>query len=233
MRVVTTVHKAGFEQYGHRWVEGVRNWPAGTEFVMYAEGFATEAVRCKRVEDLPALVAFKTKYAHYKPLNWQWDIVRFANKVYAARDAFYDFDGIGVWLDCDAVTYNPLPEGYVESLLNGAFMGLFKRTGYHSETGFWVMDCSHQRKKTFFDAWLAWFEEGAFKMLPEWHDCTTLDATVARFEKEGLIRTVSLSQGHEREMHPLVLSDLGQFIDHLKGRRKTLTHSPENPHVSV
>jgi hypothetical protein len=227
MRVITTVHKAGFEQYGHRWVESIKNWPKA-EFVMYAEGFATEAVVCKRVEDLPRLEAFKAKYSHYRPLSWQWDIVRFSNKVYAAYDAFYDYEGIGVWLDCDVVTYRPIPDGYVESQLKGEFLALFKRIGYHSETGFWVMDCSHPQKKAFFDAWLAWFEHGGFKLLPEWHDCTTLDGTIAHFEKQGLIKTVSLSQGHEKDMHPISKADLGRYIDHCKGNRKADGFSPEN-----
>lgn len=230
MKIVTTVHKAGFEQYGHRWIEGIKNWPEA-EFVMYAEGFTTEAVLCKRVEDLPRLEAFKAKYKHYKPVSWEFDVIRFANKVYAAYDAFYNYDGIGVWIDCDCVTYKPIPDGYVRSRLpEGAYMAMFKRIGLYTETGFWIMDCSHPQHRQFMDAWLAVYESGEFKNLTAWHDCMALDITVARFEKDGRIKTASLSDGYEKFGHPMAKADIGRYIDHCKGNRKVHGISPENDH---
>lgn len=230
MRVVTTVHRAGFEQYGHRWIDGIKNWPEA-EFWMYAEGFATEAVKCKRVEDLERLAKFKLTCVHYKPISWQWDVVRFANKVFAAHDAFYDYDGLCVWLDCDTVTYRPIPCGYIEGLIpEGFFMGQFNRSGYHTETGFWVMDGKHPEKKAFLDAMLEWYESGAFKQLHEWHDCTILDAVTHRFIREGRIRVTNLSGEWAKDMHPIAKSDLGRYIDHTKGARKDLGYSPENFH---
>lgn len=231
MKVITTVHEEGFEQYGHRWIEGMANWPAGTDFVMYAEGFETEAVRCKRVEDLPALEAFKARFRGYRPVSWEFDIVRFANKVFAAIDAFYDEDGLCVWLDADCITYAPIPEGYVESLLGDAFLGLFRRVGYHTETGFWVMDGSHPEKRAFFDTWQQWYESGRFKELTQWHDCTTLDATVRLFEKDERITVANLSGEFAKDIHPMARADLGRFIDHTKGvDRKRLGYSIENRH---
>lgn len=227
MRVITTVHKAGFEQYGERFLEGMKLWP-DNEFVMYAEGFDPPCSN-KRNESLIRLEAIKAKYSHYKPLNWKWDVLRFANKVYAAYDAFYDYTGLGVFVDCDCVTYNGIPSGYVESLLTeGAYLGLFKRTGLYTETGFWVVDCSHPNHKSFLDSWLAEYESGDFKSLREWHDCMTMDRVVQRFERSGLIKTVSLSQGFEKDMHPMAKADIGKYIDHCKGNRKAKGFSPEN-----
>jgi hypothetical protein len=228
MKVITTVHKAGFEQYGYRWIESIANWPAA-EFVMYAEGFDPEGVAYKRIETLDRLEAFKKKYRDYRPVSWQWDIVRFSNKVFAVHDALYDYDGLAVWLDADCVTYRPIPDGYIESLLPaGNYMALLKRAGYHTETGFWVMDCSHPEHKAFMDTWLGWFESGVFRDLREWHDCTTLDATVRLFEKDQRIKTHSLSGAFEKDMHPISKIDLGKYIDHTKGARKVLGVSPEN-----
>jgi hypothetical protein len=238
MRVVTTVHKAGFEQYGQRWVESTKNWHDPTHFVMYAEGFelprsATDdyGIEYKRVEWLARLEAFKQKYAHYRPISWQWDVVRFSNKVFAAYDAFYDYEGLGVWLDCDTVTYKPLPEGYIKRLLpEGAFLGVFNRIGYHTETGFWLMDCSHPQKKAFLDAMLEWYESGAFAKLHEWHDCTVMDAVMRKFAKDDRVKIHSLSGEFAKEMHPIAKSDLGKFLDHCKGARKAAGVSPENEH---
>lgn len=232
MRVVTTVHKAGFEQYGQRWVESAKNWPVAADFKLYAEGFALPreatddyGIEGKRVEWLPRLEAFKAKHANYKPISWQWDVVRFANKVFAAYDAFYDYEGLGVWLDCDTVTYKPIPDGYIESLMpKECLLAVFNRVGYHTESGFWMMDCAHPQKKAFLDAMLEWYESGAFENLHEWHDCTIMDAVM---RKSGA-KIHSLSGEFARDMHPLVKSDLGKYLDHCKGNRKAAGVSPEN-----
>lgn len=225
MKVVTTVHKAGFEVYGHRWIESIKNWPAA-EFLMYAEGFDPEGVAFKRTENVPRLDAFKSAHKRYAPPNWRMDIVRFSNKVFAAYDAFYDYDGIGVWLDADAVTYKPIPAGYIESQLQGAYLAHFRRAGHYTETGMWIMDCSHPKHREFLDTWIGWFESGGFTALPEWHDCTTLDATI----KMTKVHTRSLSGAFELDMHPMAKAEISQYIDHCKGPRKEAGMSPENQH---
>lgn len=227
MKVITTVHKEGFDVYGQRFLDGLKLWPAH-DFTMYAEGFDAPC-NFKRNESLPRLEALKNQYRKYKPLNWRWDVLRFANKVYAAYDAFYNHKGLGVYVDCDCVTYQQIPEGYIESMLpDGFYVGLFKRTGMHSETGFWVIDCDHPNHKHFLDQWLDVYESGLFKELPEWHDCETMDLTIRRFEKSNLIQSISLSQGFEKDMHPMAKADLGRYIDHTKGNRKAAGFSPEN-----
>ena len=241
MKVVTTCHKAGFEQYGHRWVESVCNWPRDAKFVMYGEGFAfwrdhntddyiTGRIRESRCEDLPRLAAFKEAHKNYKAPSWRYDIVRFSNKVFAAYDAFYNHDGIGVWLDADAVTFDPIPEGYIEEQLGDAFFAHFKRADWYTETGMWIMNCAHPETKAFLDTWVDWFESGAFKSLHEWHDCTTLDATLRLFLKDSRITARSLSGEYERDMHPMAKADISKYIDHCKGARKAAGVSPENKH---
>jgi hypothetical protein len=162
-------------------------------------------------------------------VSWQWDVVRFSNKVYAAVDAFMDFKGIGVWLDADCVTFNPISADYLRSLIPaGCYMAMFKRTGMATETGFWVMDCSHPEHQAFLETWRSWYDGNHFKDLPEWHDCYTLDATVRLFERKGLIKTHSLSGEFEKDMHPICKVELGKYIDHCKGKRKIDGRSPEN-----
>ena len=224
MRVASTCHREGYEAYGFRWEEGKKNWPKA-EFRMYAEGFDSE-YRC---ENLPRLVAFKEQYKHYVPPLWEFDVVRYSNKVFAAYDAFYDYQGLCVWLDADCVTHRKLPRKFVESLLpDGHYMALFQRTGYHTETGFWMHDGRHPEHKAFWDTWIAWFETGKFRELRQWHDCTTLDATVRLFERDGRIKTTNLSGAHHKDMHPMSKVELGKYLDHCKGPRKALGRSPEN-----
>lgn len=235
MKVVTTVHKAGFDLYGHRWLESAKNWPGDS--VLYAEGFGAvtagrpndvERVHFHKVENLARLTDFKARHAAYIPPMWRFDIVRFSHKVFAAYDALYDHDGIGVWLDADCVTYKPIPEGYIEEQLGDAYMARFDRTGHYTETGLWIVDCRHPEHKAFFDTWLQWFESGAYKQLSEWHDCTTLDATIRLFERDGRIKVKSLSGEHAGSMNPIAASDFSRFVQHLKGPRKGLQFDPDN-----
>lgn len=233
MRVVTTCHKAGFDEYGYRCLETFKNWPNGSELWWYTEGYrlpyTDNVVEVDNI-NLPRLQAFKAKYAHFKAPHYLYDVVRFCHKVYAMHHAVRDYDGISVWLDADCVTYKPIPENYIESHLRGAYIALFKRAGMYSECGFWIIDGSHPEHRNFMDFWLNWYESEAFKSLANWTDCEALDATIRNFEKRGLIRSESLSGRFDKMMHPLSASGIGKYIDHCKGDRKQAGFSPENTH---
>jgi hypothetical protein len=232
MRVVTTCHAAGLAEYGHRWLDSRKNWPDGTEFLFYTEGYTLPAdgMTVRDFAELEAFVAWKRRYRHYLPPDWQWDVVKYAHKVFAACDALYDYDGIGVWLDADCVTHQPLPSGLVEAQVKDAYLACYQRTGMYTETGMWVMDCSHPEHKAFLDEWREFYTSGQFMALPQWHDCMTLDATMRRFLKGGRIKVHNLSGEHHKSMHPQARTEFGKYIDHCKGPRKAEGVSPENPH---
>ncbi len=230
MRVVTTVHKEGFDQYGHRWLEGRKFWPKGTEFWFYTEGFDLPADGMV-VRDLMAIEEFATwkrKYGFYTPPGWQWDVVKYAHKVFAAIDALMDYDGIGVWLDADCVTFAQIPEGLIEAQVKDDYIAHYGRTGMYTETGMWIVNCAHEQHKNFCATWKDIYHAEQFKNLPQWHDCMTLDATIRAFTRDKLITTHNLSGEHHKAMHPQAKTEFGQYIDHCKGPRKMVGASPEN-----
>ena len=232
MRVVTTCSKEGFERYGHRVLETWKHWPLGAELWFYTEGFSLPEDKPGGIveislDKLHDLQAFKNRFSSYSPPNYLFDVVRFSHKVYAAVDALRDHTGVGVWLDADCVTLQDIPSGFVENHLQRAYMAMFKRRGMYTETGFWIMDCSHEHHRDFLETWVEWYDSGAFKTLSNWTDCETLDATVRKFEKAGHIKTISLSGEHDKEMHPMPFSALGRYVSHLKGPRKDLGYCPE------
>src|SRR6059058_2747767 len=105
MRIVTTCSRKGLETYGHRWLDGMHNWP-DAEFKFYTEGFTQpDGTTGKDMDELAEFSAWKWEHVGYIPPDWRFDVVKFANKVFAAYDALYDYDGIGVWLDADVTTY--------------------------------------------------------------------------------------------------------------------------------
>lgn len=230
MRVVTTCHKAGLDEYGHRWLEGRKFWPKGTEFHFYTEGYTLPAdgMVVKDLATLEEFAAWKRKYAHYQPPGWQWDVVKYAHKVFAAVDALEDYDGIGVWLDADVVTFAQIPDGLVEKQVEKAYIAHYGRTGMYTETGMWIIDCAHPEHKNFMATWKDVYHSEQFKRLPQWHDCMTLDATIRAFVRDGLIQTHNLSGDAHKQMHPQAVTEFGQYMDHCKGPRKSVGVSPEN-----
>jgi hypothetical protein len=220
MRIVSTVHKAGWEAYGHAWAQSVADHWGEADTWLYFEGFAPDGefdIRYADIDKTERIKAFKAQYKHYKPVLWQWDIVRWSNKVFANYDALYDYGGLAVWLDCDTVTKKPITEDFIRSLLpQGQYMACFHRVGMPTETGFVIRDCSHPIHKPFMDLWVQWLESGQFKTLNQWCDASTMDATI-RLTKAP---TVSLSGPYEKELSPMDLAPLSQYIEHRKGNRK-------------
>lgn len=238
MRVVTTANKAGLEQYGQRWLDSRKNWPKEADFWWYTEGYelpwqADEKKHAKITRrdfaDMAEFSAWKARYKDYKPPGWAYNVVGYAHKVFAAIDALYDYDGIGVWLDADCVTYRKIMPVLIERQLGaGNYLGCYQRPGMWTETGFWIMDCRHPEHKAFLDAWKAWYLTDAFKQLHAWHDCMTLDATIRQFKDR--VKVNNLSGAAAKEMHPMAVTELGKYIDHCKGNRKIEGVSPENKH---
>ena len=229
MRFVTSCTGQHFEDYAYRLFESFKHFPKGTELWWYTEGFTLpkqDGIVAIDIASIGELSDFKKKYAHHRPPNYLFDVVRFSNKVYAAVDALRDYKGIGGWIDADCVVLKDIPDGYIEGHLQNAYIALLQRKGMYSETGFWIMDCQNEAHQDFLKMWTEWYRSDAFKGLPNWTDCETLDATIRRFQKDGL-KVTNLSGDHSKDMHPLTKIPLGKYFDHLKGPRKALGKSPE------
>jgi hypothetical protein len=122
------------------------------------------------------------------------------------------------------VTFKAIPEGLIERQVKDVYMAIYARTGMYTETGLWIMDCSHPKHREFLDKWRDYYLSEKYRNLLQWHDCMTLDATI----RATGVPTFNLSGEHGRSLHPQALSELGQYIDHCKGPRKDLGRSPEN-----
>lgn len=229
MRLVTSCTGKHFDDYAHRLFETFDHFPKGTELWWYTEGFSLpkkDGIVEIDIACLDELAQFKKRHEKYRPPNYLFDVVRFSNKVFAAQAALVDYSGIGCWIDADCVALKDIPEGFIESHLQEAYIALLQRKGMYSETGFWIMDCSNQIHRDFLKMWTEWYRSDAFKALPNWTDCETLDATIRRFQKDGL-KVTNLSGKHDKDTHPLTKIELGKYIDHTKGQRKKLGYSPE------
>lgn len=224
MRVVSTAPKHALETYLPKWLEARKNWPRGTEFKFYREGFDVDCPG-KDLSEIPELQAFKRRHQGFVSPDWRFDVVRFANIAFAVYDGLYDYDGIGLRLDADAVTYKKIPKGLIEKQLGDAYLACYQRAGAYTETGLFIVNCAHPKHKEFMDTFRDWYLSDKFKKFNTgWHDCIAFDYAI----KLTGVPVVNLSGEFSKLAHPQAASELGRYIDHQKGARKALDRSPEN-----
>jgi hypothetical protein len=243
--VVTTFHPEGLKKYGQKMIDSFcENWPEEVTLHIYPEE-CNPAIRnhnhvtLKRLEEVPELKAFKEKWRDVPKANgdvsndpvrskrrdsgkgFKWDAVRFAHKVYAIFDCARTTDAdILLWMDADMICHSPITKETILRLCPAekdlCFLG---RKGKFSECGLYSMNLRSPAVQEFLKRFQAMYdnaEDGIFK-LAEWHDSFVFDAV------RNYARTNELDwSGHliTGEGHPLINSEWGAYLDHLKGKRK-------------
>ena len=203
-------------------------------------------------EVLPKLTAFKERWGDVPKANgkcpwpekrkdWQkefkWDAVRFANKVYAVFDACERSKDWVVWMDADTYVHSNWSYDEFINLLPDTdwltYVGRGKRGHTWPECGFYGLNLNSKICKTFLKEFERMYEDaddGIFT-LDEWHDSYVfghildimkdMAPNVLDYTAEIEIKTAITGGGG----HPLINTELGNYIDHLKGARKDLGKS--------
>lgn len=241
--VITTFNSQGYKQYGQRMIRTfLTTWPASVTLVVYAEGCTvTETAPNLIVQDLdqvPELAAFKRQWSGVPKANgdvsqdpvrsrrkdagkgFKWDAVRFSHKVYsvfdAARHANSDYL---IWMDADMVCHSPITVEQLDRLCDRDLCYLGRR-GKYSECGLYAMNLHSKNIHKFLRKFQDYYdsaETGIFT-LDEWHDSFVFDAVRNIVPVDSRDWSGHLITG---EGHPLINSEWGTYLDHLKGSRKT------------
>jgi hypothetical protein len=201
------------------------------------------------LDDVAELTAFKKQWHNVPKANgdvstdpvrskrkdagkgFKWDAVRFAHKVYAIFDCARTADAdILIWMDADTVCHSPITMLQLENLCPLSFdLGYLGREAKYSECGLYSLTLTSPIVKDFLKAFQQAYddaENGIFK-LDEWHDSFVFDAvrkTVQLNELNWSEHLYDLRPGPRNsvgEGHPLINSEWGAYLDHLKGDRKT------------
>lgn len=178
------------------------------------------------ISQIPRLAARNDNHKSFK-----WDAVRFAHKVYAIFHCAKNTDAdVLIWMDADMVCHSPITIERLAELIPAdkdlCFLG---RNGKFSECGLYSMNLRSEMIRNFLREFQSMYdnaEQGIFT-LDEWHDSYVFDAVRNRFpylnqlswsQKLGDLRPSpnnTLGEGH-----PLINSEWGAYLDHLKGERK-------------
>jgi hypothetical protein len=250
--VVTTFHDQGLKLYGQRMIDTfTANWPSEVKLHVYAENTNPRIPDHNRIElvdvesSLLDLVKFKNKWKsvpyangdiskfpgleHKHALNkpFRWDAVRFSHKVYSIFHCAKNTDAdVLIWMDADTVCHSPITLERINDLIPVAsdlcFLGRGKK---YTECGLYTMNLRSAGVIKFLESFQHMYdtaETGIFK-LQEWHDSFVFDHVRCQFP---MLRQVDWCKGSlNGEGHPLINSDWGAYLDHLKGARKTLGRS--------
>lgn len=249
--VITTFHKAGYEQYGKRMIKSfLEKWPKEVKLFVYAEDCEVEeSAENLIVRDLhqasPELVKFKETWKNVPKANgdvskdpvrskrrdsgkgFKWDAIRFAHKVYAIFACVKECgtDRL-MWMDADTYCHSPITLEQLEKLCptekDICFLG---RKGKFSECGLYSMTIHNKQTQRFLREFQRVYDEaennGIFSMA-EWHDSFVFDVVRSRVPMNSWNWSEGLITG---EGHPLINSMWGAYLDHLKGGRKALGKS--------
>jgi hypothetical protein len=247
--VVTTFLQAGYDQYGSRMIDTfLKNWPSSVDLYVYAENCSViQTAPNLHIIDyetaVPALTEFKQRWSNdlratgrlamgppdrkgkQQGIGFKWDAVRFSHKVYAVCDLARKINGILLWMDADTVCHSPVDTTTLNRLIPDsvdiAFLG---RKNKYTECGLYALNLASPVTKEFvelFQGVYDYAEQGIFTM-SEWHDSWVFDQIRQEIaDKQSSWRQLNWSEGLiTGEGHPLINSEWGAYLDHLKGDRK-------------
>ena len=147
---------------------------------------------------------------------FRYDAYKFSKKVFAIELIAHQIHkGRLFWVDADTLTHDTVPHDMFERLLPSDFaLSCLSRQGYHSECGFVGYNLNQAACHNFIGAFSAVYETEAVFSLAEWHDSWVFDY----IRNKLMIRTYGIP--HRSKGHPFINSELGRYMDHLKGKRK-------------
>ena len=171
--------------------------------------------------------------------SYLWAAVRFANKVFCVVNGVRnskDYDYV-VWIDADTYTFRPVPIDFFEKLLPADTMVTYlgrenpklNDGGKYPECGFVGYNMRHPEIQNFVNDWeKLYVTDEVFKLL-EWHDSYVFWhlSKLYRRERNVTVNDIGYWKGVKGH-HVFVNSELGLYMDHMKGKRKKIGSSGKN-----
>jgi hypothetical protein len=168
--------------------------------------------------------------------GFKWNAIRFAHKVYSIFDCVEKTDSdFLIWMDADTICHSTITLAKLHELIpedrDLCFLG---RKGKYSECGLYAMNLRSDTTRKFLKEfqWVYDNAENGIFLMDEWHDSYVFDVVRKKFPSlksldwsQHLWDLRPLSGSSAGEGHPLINSDWGAYLDHLKGGRKKLGKS--------
>ena len=225
----------------------LENWPGHARILVYPDDQTQcmEDDRLEHYDlckEQPVLEQFiarnrnnsKLQTLGQKDYEFEYDAIRFSYKVFACIDAYQKTRPDMMWyLDADIITFEKIPMSWLEHIIpDHAFTSYLGRPkkGF-SETGYYAFNTAHAHAEDFFTRWSEYYEKDLYFNIQKgflghfpragYTDSFTFDAVRLEFEQAGKMINEDLNDGRfggmRKARHPFINSELGQYMDHLKG----------------
>lgn len=237
LTIITSMTEAIWRETGRQMAEStMEGWRAvtGERLHLYAEGFwpLHPLVRSMRLPEW--VTAFKERHRNIAgargmatgAYDFRFDAVKFCNKVAAIEDAMKraSTDYL-VWLDADTVTHQPVTMEWLRPFLpREEALSWLDRDSMYPECGVLIFNRQSTEAHKAVAEWRRLYESRDVFALRETHDSFVLQHVV---EKRGTPWR-SLSGAARSTSHPAAQGPLAAVLDHRKGARKKMAHSPEH-----
>ena len=225
----------------------VKNWPGHAKILLYPDDMSQQLKLPRTeyydlCKEQPVLKEFiernknNSRLTKWQPQQYkfEYDAIRFSYKVFACIDAYQKTKPDMLWfLDADLVTFEKIPMSWLEHIIpDTAFTSYLGRPkkGF-SETGYYAFNTNHKYANEFFKRWEQYYAEDLFFNIQKgflnhfpiagYTDSFTFDAVRLEMEQAGKIKNEDLNDGRwsggRKARHPFINSELGQYMDHMKG----------------
>jgi len=249
LTVVTGWSPSGYIEYGKKFFEAFdKHWPEDVPLLAYVEEVVPELTSKRRpvrqilISEIPGCKDFLDRHstsnrAHGRlPLetwkekeriagySYRFDAYKFCKQAFIPlHAASLTTTGLMCWLDADVVTFSGVPARGIEELLPpGKDLAYLGRGEKHSEIGFQLYRLPGALGML--GKFASLYDTDEVFQLPEWHSAFVFDH--AR-KTTGVAAHDLTPRGVG---HVWFQSPLGNWMDHLKGKRKTLGISMERYH---
>lgn len=238
--ITTTWASKQWEPYAKKCVKSIiEKWPSHYKKILYPDD-ATQHLngsntlnlsladnKCHREFIKRHSVDIKEHVVQKKWKGWRdiKDAVKFSHCVFNQIDAFDKCEtDILVFLDADVYTFDFVPDGWVQDLMCDKDITYIGRKNKFSETGFIAYDLTNPNIEKFFARWQKYYELDQLFDLEYWGDADTFDATRKELVENKLVTDNNINDGRFHGLsggkHPFINSELGRYMDHLKGGLK-------------
>ena len=247
--VVTTFNQAGYDKYACRMIDTfLQNWPETIHLYVYAEECNVKQQHERLhvynfAQTVPELVAFKNKWGNdpkargqlaqgpanhkgkAKGIGFRWDAIRFCHKVYAVcHHAKQKLSDTMFWMDADMVCHSTITEDFIDTQIpNNYGISFLGRKNKFTECGLYGLNLNVDATNIFVEQFQGAYDDGSIFNMKEWNDCWVFDRVRERVQQQHpkwkqLNWTENFAK--QGEGHPLINSEWGAYLDHLKGERK-------------
>jgi hypothetical protein len=253
--VITSFHNEGLKQYGQRMINTFeQNWPDEVDLIVCAENCQPSYTRSNtRIYNLLELSnncrTFVERHknnpmAHGQagpPEVWnprkafRWNAVRFAYKVFSVSlCANNTSHGWMIWIDADTHTHSTVPLEWLSKVCpNDAMISYLGRgEKYHSECGWVAYNLDHPETRNFIQDFVGMYNTDRIFEEREWHDSYIWDVVRRKYQDNKFYNLNPSYNDKGLAGHPFINSELGLYMDHVKGDRKIYGHSKAKEVVS-